>query len=182
MRRAISERSPAARSAPLSAAATGEGGASVALPSGADPAAAPAPQTAGADAGSGARVAPPPETAPATQVAEPAPASERPATRRAPPALDPPGPGARPVLPRGVRIARDEVRGQWVLLAPERALRLDDTGLAVLREIDGRRTVAEIAAVLADRYGAPPEVVLKDATAFLSGLWARRIADLAEDA
>lgn len=93
-----------------------------------------------------------------------------------------PRPESRPALPRGVRIARDEVRGQWVLLAPERALRLDDTGLAVLREVDGRRTVAEIAARLAERYGAPQEVVLKDATVFLAGLWARRIVELAEDA
>ena len=97
------------------------------------------------------------------------------------PARAGPGPLSRPVLPRGVRIAHDGVRGQWVLLAPERALRLDEPGLAVLREVDGRRTVAEIASALAGRYGAPDEVVLKDATAFLAGLWARRVVDLAED-
>lgn len=93
-----------------------------------------------------------------------------------------PGPESRPVLPRGVRIVRDQVRGHWVLLSPERALRLDETGLAVLREIDGRRPLAEIAIELASRYGAPPEVVLKDATAFLARLWVRRIIDLTEDA
>lgn len=84
---------------------------------------------------------------------------------------------AVPALPRGVRLHRDEVRGAWVLLAPERALRLDDVGLAILREVDGRTTLAEIAARLAERYGAPAEQVERDAGAFLRSLWARRMVD-----
>jgi hypothetical protein len=59
---------------------------------------------------------------------------------------------AVPFLPRGVRLHDDRVRGMKMLLAPERALRLDATGAAILGEIDGatpflarkrrRRTVA----------------------------------------
>ena len=90
-----------------------------------------------------------------------------------------PGASARPVLPRGVRVIHDAVRGRWVLLAPERALMLDETGLAVLREIDGVRSLGEIAATLAERYGAPSDQVLRDATRFVSSLWARRILDVA---
>jgi pyrroloquinoline quinone biosynthesis protein D len=104
------------------------------------------------------------------------------AERAAGPAAAPivgPAADSRPVLPRGVRIHRDAVRGRWVLLAPERALRLDDTGLAVLREVDGRRSLDEIAAALADRYGAPKDQVLGDATRFVAALWARRMLDLA---
>lgn len=91
-------------------------------------------------------------------------------------------PSSRLVFPRGVRIQRDEVRGEWVLLAPERTIRLDEPGLAILREIDGRRTLADIAARLARRYGAPVDQVLRDATVFLAALWGRRILDLSEDA
>lgn len=83
----------------------------------------------------------------------------------------------RPRLPRGVRVHRDRVRGVWVLLAPERVLRLDDIGLAILREVDGEATLAEIAARLAARYGAPEAQVAKDAGAFLDGLRARRMLD-----
>ncbi len=86
-------------------------------------------------------------------------------------------PDSRPALPRGVRVRRDAVRDAWVLLAPERALRLDPIGLAILNEIDGEATLAEICRRLADRYGAPEAQVTKDATAFLDGLWARRMLD-----
>lgn len=89
------------------------------------------------------------------------------------------GAEARPALPRGVRVAEDRVRGGWVLLAPERALRLDDVGRAVLGEIDGARSLGEIAERLAARYDAPAERVLADADRFLSALWARRMLDLA---
>jgi pyrroloquinoline quinone biosynthesis protein D len=84
---------------------------------------------------------------------------------------------SRPALPRGVRLHHDAVRGVWVLLAPERVLRLDEIGLAILREVDGRATLAEIAARLAARYGAPEGRVMADAATFLDGLAARRMLD-----
>jgi pyrroloquinoline quinone biosynthesis protein D len=84
-----------------------------------------------------------------------------------------------PVLPRGVRLHEDRVRGGWVLLAPERALSLDPVGHAVLSEVDGRRDLDAIAATLAARYGAPLEDVTRDCADFLRGLVARRIVDLA---
>ena len=86
---------------------------------------------------------------------------------------------ARPVLPRGVRLHRDRVRGGWALLAPERAIRLDDIGHAILAEVDGARDVAAIAAGLAERFGAPPDEVLGDVREFLGGLAERRLVDCA---
>jgi pyrroloquinoline quinone biosynthesis protein D len=86
-------------------------------------------------------------------------------------------PESRPALPRGVRVHHDAVRGAWVLLAPERVLKLDEIGRAILAEVDGEATLAEIAARLAGRYGAPEAQVAKDVTAFLDGLWARRMLD-----
>lgn len=87
-------------------------------------------------------------------------------------------PQACPRLPRGVRVAQDKVRGGSVLLAPERALRLDDVGLAVLGEVDGTRTIKDIADILATRYNAPPARILTDARNFLFALWSRRMLDI----
>jgi pyrroloquinoline quinone biosynthesis protein D len=85
----------------------------------------------------------------------------------------------RPMLPRGVRLHWDRVRGSWTLLAPERAIRLDEIGHAILAEVDGHRDVATIAADLAERFGAPAGEVLADTRDFLAGLAERRLVDRA---
>ena len=93
------------------------------------------------------------------------------------------GPGMgvtdRPVLPRGVRLPDDRVRGTKVLLGPETALMLDEIGAAIIAEIDGRRDVAEIGAALAGRYGADLDEVLPDIVEFLADMAGRRLVDRA---
>ncbi|MFQ3623592.1 MAG: pyrroloquinoline quinone biosynthesis peptide chaperone PqqD, partial [Acetobacteraceae bacterium] len=51
-----------------------------------------------------------------------------------------------------VRLREDHVGGATVLLAPERGLELNATAAAVLRALDGVRSVREIAALLAAQY------------------------------
>ena len=87
-------------------------------------------------------------------------------------------PEAVPFLPRGVRLHADRVRGVTVLLAPERALKLDATGAAVLAELDGRTSFGEMVARLAARYAAPAEQIAADADRFLAGLLERRMLEL----
>ena len=84
-----------------------------------------------------------------------------------------------PVIPRGVRMHEDRVRDIWVLLAPERTVTLDPIGQAILSEVDGKRSLAEIAARLAARYDAPAEQVATDAAEFLGGLMDRRFMEVA---
>ena len=84
---------------------------------------------------------------------------------------------ARPVLLRGVRTHWDAVRSTWVLLAPERAMALDEIGVAILAETDGETTFGEIVARLAAKYHAPPERIAADARRFLTGLIERRMAE-----
>ena len=57
-----------------------------------------------------------------------------------------------PKLWRLARLDYDAVRGRPVLLYPEGAVLLNETGKAVLELVDGQRTVAEIAAILGERY------------------------------
>ncbi|MGL4235440.1 pyrroloquinoline quinone biosynthesis peptide chaperone PqqD [Tabrizicola sp.] len=85
---------------------------------------------------------------------------------------------AIPSLPRGVRTHHDRVRDTEVLLGPERALMLDEIGAAILSEVDGKRSVAEISALLAARYGAPPDAVQSDVVEFLGDLADKRLLDM----
>ena len=85
-----------------------------------------------------------------------------------------------PYLPRGVRLADDPVRGIRVLHAPERALQLDAIGDAILSEVDGQRSLAQIAAALAARYAAPEPEIAGDVRDFLTGLIERRMVFVRE--
>ena len=84
-----------------------------------------------------------------------------------------------PSLWRLARVDFDPVRARPVLLYPEGTVLLNDTGADILRLVDGKRTVAEIAALLRERYnaegGADAAEILADVTAYLSGLEAREL-------
>ncbi len=78
-------------------------------------------------------------------------------------------------IPRLWKLARldhDPVRGRPVLLYPEGAVLLNDTGKAILELVDGRRSVAEIAAILNERYQAD---VSADVAEYLSHLAEREL-------
>jgi PqqA peptide cyclase len=77
---------------------------------------------------------------------------------------------ARPNLPPGFRLAFDSSRGGWVLLGPESVRPLIGAAAEVLALCNGQRSIAEIAASLADRYGAELDVIATDVAAFLRDL------------
>jgi pyrroloquinoline quinone biosynthesis protein D len=76
-------------------------------------------------------------------------------------------PASVPTLWRLARVTFDPVRQQSVLLYPEGAMLLNDTGAAILELCDGRRTIGDIAAILGDRYRCD---VLADVTEYLARL------------
>ena len=84
---------------------------------------------------------------------------------------------AKPRLPRGVKLRRDEVRQRWTLLAPERIFEVDATAAAVLELCDGERDLAAIVAELARRYNAPAGVIEKDVAKMLGDLEAKRVLE-----
>lgn len=85
----------------------------------------------------------------------------------------------RPYLPRGVRLRWCAVREAWFLLAPERAVKLDPVGSAILSALDGERDFAGVVATLSADFGAPPDQVATDARKFLADLMARRMVEAA---
>lgn len=89
------------------------------------------------------------------------------------------GPGDVPVLPRGVRLHRCEIRKGWFLLAPERAVKMDQVGAAILGEIDGERAVDAVVAALAGTFNAPAEQIENDVVRFLEDLRVKRMLEVA---
>jgi pyrroloquinoline quinone biosynthesis protein D len=64
------------------------------------------------------------------------------------------GPDTVPRLWRLARLEYDPVRQKHVLLYPEGAVLLNDTGAAILELCNGTRTVDEIVTILSERYHA----------------------------
>lgn len=78
---------------------------------------------------------------------------------------------AVPRLSVGAVVRRDRVRDEDQLLMPERIVRLNPTGAAILRCCDGRRRVAEVVRALEERFGVTG--IGPDVDAFLADFGAR---------
>lgn len=81
-------------------------------------------------------------------------------------------------LARGVRLRVDEVRGQTVLLAPERAMALDDIAILIVNSLDGVRSLDAICDAFALEFNAPREQVGNDVLAFIQELANRRMIEV----
>lgn len=84
---------------------------------------------------------------------------------------------ARPRLPRGVRLREDKVRARWVLLAPERIVKINPIAVEILRLCDGARNLGEIVADLAQRFKADPERIAADVRALLASLAEKKMVE-----
>ena|SRR5215212_244069 len=82
------------------------------------------------------------------------------------------GHDSRPRLWRLARLDYDSVRQRPVLLYPEGAVLLNDTGAAILELCTGERTVSEIVSILNQRYQAD---VAADVTEYLAQMADREL-------
>jgi pyrroloquinoline quinone biosynthesis protein D len=64
----------------------------------------------------------------------------------------------------------DKARDCWVLLAPETVMIPDENAAAILQRCDGRRTVAQICAELAQVYEAEEGEIEADVRALIEDL------------
>jgi pyrroloquinoline quinone biosynthesis protein D len=63
-------------------------------------------------------------------------------------------PDTKPKLWRLARLDYDTVRQRHVLLYPEGAVLLNDSGAAILELCNGARTITQIVSILSERYHA----------------------------
>jgi pyrroloquinoline quinone biosynthesis protein D len=74
---------------------------------------------------------------------------------------------SKPHLPKHARLQFDAVRQRFAVLAPERVHWPDDVAVDILKLCDGNRSIAEIAAQLAQEYAAPKETIEADILEFV---------------
>ena len=80
----------------------------------------------------------------------------------------------RPKLKSRARLKFDTVAGQDMLLFPEAALLLNETGAAIIRMCDGARSVDEIVAALGETFrGSEREAIRREVELFLESIRAR---------
>jgi pyrroloquinoline quinone biosynthesis protein D len=79
-------------------------------------------------------------------------------------------PALVPRLGVGMKLRFDSVRSAWVVLGPERLFLPDEHAVEVLKLIDGTRTVADIAMLLAARFDAPAATIEADILPMLRDL------------
>ena len=87
-------------------------------------------------------------------------------------------PDSRPQLLRGVRLKNDQVRKSWVLLAPERFLRLNAISVDILQRCDGAAPLSKIVDDLAAKYSADRAIIERDVRSLLGGLLEKRMLGL----
>ena len=78
----------------------------------------------------------------------------------------------KPRLWKLARVDYDPVRQRPVLLYPEGAMLLNDTGAEILALCDGQRTIDDIAAALSAKYGTD---VAADVTEYISAMVEREL-------
>jgi pyrroloquinoline quinone biosynthesis protein D len=80
----------------------------------------------------------------------------------------------RPRLASRVRLKFDPIEKKEMLLFPEAALALNETGAAIVQLCDGARSVDEIVDQLSKKYGNNDrDALLREVTDFLSTIRAR---------
>jgi pyrroloquinoline quinone biosynthesis protein D len=85
---------------------------------------------------------------------------------------------SRPHLLRGVKLKNDQARKTWVLLAPERYLRLNAISVDILQRCDGVAALALIIDDLAKKYGADRAMIERDVRGLLANLLEKRMLGL----
>ena len=85
---------------------------------------------------------------------------------------------AIPKFERGVRLKHDTVRERHVVLGPEMLIELNQTGTAIMNQIDGASTIAEIVDRLAQQFEVNPQDISQDVAEFCTSMMLRRVLSI----
>ena len=75
-----------------------------------------------------------------------------------------------PKFPKHVKFRFNKARKEWVILAPERLVKLDPIAVEILQLVDGEKTVKNIADKLSKKFNAPEETIIADVKEMLQDL------------
>tara|TARA_B100001057_G_scaffold153159_2_gene153299 strand:+ start:2181 stop:2477 length:297 start_codon:yes stop_codon:yes gene_type:complete len=75
-----------------------------------------------------------------------------------------------PRFPKHVKFRHNKARDEWVILAPERLVNLDQIAVEILKMVDGVKEVKEIAGELSKKFNAPEETIISDVKEMLQNL------------
>jgi len=78
--------------------------------------------------------------------------------------------GSTPYLTKHIKLHHDQIRDQWVLLAPERIHELVGPAVDIIKQCDGVNSVGEIIASMCSEYNAPKDEVQSDVIEMLQSL------------
>ena len=86
-------------------------------------------------------------------------------------------PEMRPRLPRGVRLKFDEARQGWVLLAPERVIKCNESSVEIIKRCSGSAPIGSIVDDLTTVFSADRGDVERDVMALVKQLAGKRLMD-----
>tara|TARA_B100000989_G_scaffold298919_1_gene291073 strand:+ start:4244 stop:4531 length:288 start_codon:yes stop_codon:yes gene_type:complete len=75
-----------------------------------------------------------------------------------------------PKFPKHVKLRYNKPRDEWVILAPERLVKLDKIAVEILQLVDGVLDVNKISLMLSKKFAAPLDVIKKDVISLLQTL------------
>lgn len=75
-----------------------------------------------------------------------------------------------PKFPKHVKFRYNKARDEWVILAPERLVKLDPIAVEILKMVNGEREVKSISLELSKKFNAPEDTIISDVKEMLQNL------------
>lgn len=83
-----------------------------------------------------------------------------------------------PKLPHGVRLREDKIRGEFILVGPERIFNADGVAREILQRVDGKVSIGEIVRQLGEVFAADEATIRPDVESFLLDLRDKQMVTL----
>ena len=75
----------------------------------------------------------------------------------------------------GIRLKHDAIRDRHVIQGPEILIELNETGVAIMREIDGNSNLSQVIDRLAGNFSVESSVITQDVSEFCTAMLMKRV-------